>query len=71
MPLINAMESFILGSALDLVAPPVMISDLTRETAPHLSAVLDHTPTYHRRAELAFDVGLRALITGFRTLIPR
>jgi AcrR family transcriptional regulator len=71
MPLINALESFILGSALDLVAPPVMVSDVTRETAPHLSAVLDDTPTDHRRAELAFDTGLRALLTGFRVLLPQ
>ncbi|WP_328772751.1 TetR/AcrR family transcriptional regulator C-terminal domain-containing protein [Streptomyces sp. NBC_00286] len=71
MPLINALESFVLGSALDLVAPPVMVSDVTRETAPHLTAVLDDTPTDHRRAELAFDIGLGALITGFRVLLPR
>ncbi|WP_328841447.1 TetR/AcrR family transcriptional regulator C-terminal domain-containing protein [Streptomyces europaeiscabiei] len=71
MPLITAMESFVLGSALDLVAPPVMVSDVTRETAPHLTVVLEDTPTDLRRAELAFDVGLRALITGFRALLPR
>ncbi|KUL32194.1 TetR/AcrR family transcriptional regulator [Streptomyces regalis] len=71
MPLINALESFILGSALDLVAPPVMVSDVTRETAPHLSAVLDDTPTDHRRAELAFDTGLRALLIGFRGFLSR
>ncbi|MDX3586189.1 TetR/AcrR family transcriptional regulator C-terminal domain-containing protein [Streptomyces europaeiscabiei] len=71
MPLITAMESFVLGSALDLVAPPVMVSDVTRETAPHLTAVLEDTLADHRRAELAFDVGLRALITGFRALLPR
>ncbi|GHE44449.1 TetR/AcrR family transcriptional regulator C-terminal domain-containing protein [Streptomyces capitiformicae] len=71
MLLINALESFILGSALDLVAPPVMVSDVPRETAPHLAAVLDDTPTDHRRAELAFDTGLRALLTGFRALLPR
>ncbi|GAA3909313.1 TetR/AcrR family transcriptional regulator C-terminal domain-containing protein [Streptomyces lacrimifluminis] len=71
MPLITALESFFLGSALDLVAPPVMVSAVSRETAPHLSAVLDNTPTDHRRAELAFDIGLRALLTGFRELVPR
>ena len=69
MPVINALESFVLGSALDLVAPPVMVPDVARETAPHLSAVLDRTPTGRRRAELAFDIGLRALLTGFRELI--
>jgi hypothetical protein len=71
MPLINALENFILGSALDLVAPPVMVSDVTRETAPHLSAVLDDTPTDHRRAELAFDTGLRALLIGFSGFLSR
>ncbi|MDQ0963613.1 MULTISPECIES: TetR/AcrR family transcriptional regulator [unclassified Streptomyces] len=71
MPLINALENFVLGSALDLVAPPVMVSDVTREAAPHLSAALDDTPTDNRRAELAFDTGLRALLTGFRALLPR
>lgn len=71
MPLINALESFILGSALDLVAPPVTVSDATRATAPHLSAVLANSPTDHRRVELAFDTGLRAMLTGFRELFPR
>jgi hypothetical protein len=71
MPLINALENFVLGSALDLVAPAVMVSDVTREAAPHLSAALDDTPTDHRRAELAFDTGLRALLTGFRALLAR
>jgi AcrR family transcriptional regulator len=71
MPLINAMESFILGSALDLVAPPVLVADVPRETAPHLATALDDAPHDHRRADLAFDIGLRALITGFRALLPR
>ncbi|GAA3811306.1 TetR/AcrR family transcriptional regulator [Streptomyces phyllanthi] len=69
MPLITALESFILGSALDLVAPPVMLSDVARETAPHLSAVLDRTATGQSRAAYAFDLGLRALLTGFRDLL--
>ncbi|TLS43706.1 TetR/AcrR family transcriptional regulator [Streptomyces montanus] len=69
MPLITALENFILGSALDLVAPPVMVSDVARETAPHLSAVLDHTPADRSRATNAFDVGLRALLAGFRDLL--
>jgi len=71
MPLITALESFVLGSALDLVAPPVMVSDVARDTAPHLSAVLDQTPADRSRATLAFDLGLRALLTGFRDLLDR
>jgi AcrR family transcriptional regulator len=69
MPVINALESFLLGSALDLVAPPVMVSEVARETAPHLARVLDHTPTDRTRAERAFETGLRALLAGFRELL--
>jgi AcrR family transcriptional regulator len=71
MPLITALESFVLGSALDLVAPPVMVSDVARDTTPYLSAVLDQTPADRSRATLAFDLGLRALLTGFRDLLRR
>jgi AcrR family transcriptional regulator len=71
MPLITALESFLLGSALDLVAPPVMFSDVARDTTPHLSAVLDRTPADRSRAQLAFDLGLRALLTGFRDVLDR
>ncbi|MEV7394972.1 TetR/AcrR family transcriptional regulator C-terminal domain-containing protein [Streptomyces sp. NPDC091215] len=70
MPLVNALESFILGSALDLVSPPVMVSDVTRETTPHLSAVLDQTPTDRTRAERSFELGLGAMLAGFRYLLP-
>ncbi|MGW2638720.1 TetR/AcrR family transcriptional regulator [Streptomyces sp. NPDC001348] len=69
MPLITALESFILGSALDLVAPPVMVSEVARETAPHLSAVLERAATGPSRAAYAFDLGLRALLAGFRELL--
>jgi AcrR family transcriptional regulator len=71
MPVINALESFILGSALDLVSPPVMVSEVAGEDTPHLSDVLEHTPTDHRRAEKTFDIGLRALLTGFRALLDQ
>lgn len=69
MAVITALESFILGSALDLVAPPVMVSEVARDTVPRLSAVLDAIPVDRGRAEYAFDVGLGALLTGFRALI--
>ncbi|MEU0218241.1 TetR/AcrR family transcriptional regulator C-terminal domain-containing protein [Streptomyces sp. NPDC006265] len=71
MPVITVLESFILGSALDLVAPSVMLSDVARDTAPHLGTALDHTPTDHSRASRAFDIGLRALLTGFRDLLDQ
>ncbi|MFM9591793.1 hypothetical protein ACKI1J_18745 [Streptomyces scabiei] len=71
MPLITALESFVLGSALDLVAPPVMVSDVARDATPHLSAALDQTPVDASRATLGFDLGLRALLIGFRDLLNR
>lgn len=69
MPVITAVESFVLGSALDLVAPSVMLSDVVRDSAPYLSTALDHTPGDQSRAARAFDIGLRALLTGFRDLL--
>ncbi|MEV5952172.1 TetR/AcrR family transcriptional regulator C-terminal domain-containing protein [Streptomyces sp. NPDC051987] len=69
LPVITALESFVLGSALDLVAPSVMLSAVARDSAPHLSAALDHTPADTSRAAQAFDIGLRALLTGFRDLL--
>lgn len=71
LAVITALESFVLGSALDLVAPEVMISEVTSESAPHLSTALDRSPTDRSRAERAFDIGLRALLTGFRALLDR
>ncbi|WP_128378065.1 TetR/AcrR family transcriptional regulator C-terminal domain-containing protein [Streptomyces cavernae] len=68
MAVITSLESFLLGSALDLVAPAVMVSDVARETAPHLSAALDAIPADRGRAEHGFDLGLRALLTGFKAL---
>ncbi|KUO05529.1 hypothetical protein AQJ67_05095 [Streptomyces caeruleatus] len=70
MPMITALESFTLGSALDSIAPPVMVSDVAREKAPHLAIALDHTPTDQQRAQAAFDTGLQALLTGFAALLP-
>ncbi|MFI7110289.1 TetR/AcrR family transcriptional regulator C-terminal domain-containing protein [Nonomuraea sp. NPDC050227] len=69
LPAITALESFILGSALDLVAPSVMLPGVDRETAPRLSAVLERVPVDHDRAERAFEFGLNALLTGFRALL--
>ncbi|WUR84317.1 TetR/AcrR family transcriptional regulator C-terminal domain-containing protein [Streptomyces phaeochromogenes] len=69
MHVITALESFVLGSALDLVTPSVMFSDVARDTVPHLSIALDHTSTDHSRAARAFDIGLHALLTGFRDLL--
>lgn len=65
LALIVAVESFLLGSALDLVMPDGMI-EVDDEQHPGLSRCLAALPTGVRRADHAFEVGLEALITGFR-----
>ncbi|MFC8448238.1 TetR/AcrR family transcriptional regulator [Kitasatospora sp. NPDC057223] len=69
MALITALESFVLGSALDLVAPPVMVDAVARDSSPRLAAALDAVPTGRRRADQAFEAGLGALIAGYRVLL--
>ncbi|MFB7474485.1 TetR/AcrR family transcriptional regulator C-terminal domain-containing protein [Kitasatospora sp. NPDC056184] len=70
MGVITALESFILGSALDLVAPAVMVDAVDRGATPRLAEALAAVPTGRHRADQAFEVGLAALIAGYRTLLP-
>lgn len=65
LAVIVAVESFLLGSALDLVMPEEMI-EVDEERHPGVSRCLTALPTGARRADQAFEVGLEALITGFR-----
>ncbi|MEP6814339.1 MAG: TetR/AcrR family transcriptional regulator C-terminal domain-containing protein [Marmoricola sp.] len=67
---ITAIESFILGSVLDLAAPGLMFESTNRERTPHLVHALDACPTGPERAELAFEVGLKAILTGLAELEP-
>ncbi|MFJ6217337.1 TetR/AcrR family transcriptional regulator [Streptomyces sp. NPDC092296] len=69
MGIITALESFVLGSALDLVAPSAMVDAVVRDTTPRLAAALDAGPAGRSRADHAFELGLRALITGYRSLL--
>jgi len=68
LSVIVAMENFILGSALDRSAPPDML-DPREEEAPSLRTAFDERS---RRlagtspADDAFEIGLRAIITGLR-----
>ncbi|MEB8343099.1 TetR/AcrR family transcriptional regulator [Streptomyces endophyticus] len=62
---LTSVESFLLGSALDLAAPPLMID--TAEHAgevPVLAAALACSREKARRADEAFETGLDALIRG-------
>lgn len=64
--LLTALESFVLGSVLDMVAPEQMI-DLSADALAHprLTAAKDAAP-HQGRADAAFEFGLTALLAGFR-----
>ncbi|QEV16451.1 TetR family transcriptional regulator [Streptomyces alboniger] len=64
---LTSVESFVLGSALDLVAPPPMIDPSGRAPrVPALAAALHAAPEHDKaaRAEQAFASGLQALVRG-------
>lgn len=67
---IVALESFILGSALDLIAADDMLDPGPRADVPAFSAAYRAraerlAETGRRSADDAFEVGLRAMIAGF------
>ena len=64
LAVITAVESFVLGSALDLAAPPVMVTGIDAATTPRLAEAADAAPAGRPRADQAFHLGLDALITG-------
>ena len=66
LAVITAVESFVLGSALDLAAPPVMVTGTDAAATPRLAAAAAAAPSGRARADQAFDLGLDALITGLR-----
>jgi AcrR family transcriptional regulator len=64
LAVITAVESFVLGSALDLAAPPVMVSGINADATPRLAAAAAAPPSGRARADQAFHLGLDALIAG-------
>ncbi len=68
LPVITAVENFILGSALDSVAPEVMIDvkDLREEVPLLTKATQVNNPA---RASTAFEIGLQALVAGLNRLL--
>ncbi|WP_055509507.1 TetR/AcrR family transcriptional regulator [Nonomuraea pusilla] len=63
----TAIESFTLGSALDLVAPTVMIDPAAQgDTVPRLAIALKGE--HPDRAREAFELGLTALVAGLESL---
>jgi len=68
---ITAVESFVLGSALDLAAPPVMVTGIDPDVTPRLAQAAAAAPSGRARADQAFGLGLDALITGLRHELNR
>ena len=66
LAVITAVESFVLGSALDLAAPPVMVTGIDADATPRLAEAAAAAPAGRARADQAFTLGLDALITGLR-----
>jgi AcrR family transcriptional regulator len=72
IPVMVAVESFILGSALDVVAPPTMFDPgpLSADVPAFASAVAARDAAAAERgrppADLAFEVGLASIIEGLR-----
>lgn len=63
----TAVEAFVLGCALDLLAPEQMIDpSQAAEDFPALTAALDAAARTHRRTDAVFTNGLEALIGGLR-----
>lgn len=71
LTLVVALESFILGSALDMAADDDMLDPGCRDDVPEFTAAFrDRARALAERggnpADASFELGLRALLTGFR-----
>jgi AcrR family transcriptional regulator len=64
MEVLTAVESFVIGSALDLAAPEVMWEIPDGAEVPHLAAALAAQRDAAHRAEAAFECGLRMILAG-------
>ena len=64
MRILTALDSFVIGSALDLAAPDVMWEVPEGVEAPALAAALAAQPTGHNRANDAFEEGLTRLLAS-------
>lgn len=66
MSIVTALESFIVGSVIDLSAPEQMVLADQSTGAPHLAATLtsSHTQAARRRADDDFELGLRIFLVG-------
>lgn len=70
MEVLTAVESFVIGSALDLAAPEVMWEIPDGVEAPRLADALASQRDAAHRAEAAFECGLRMMLAGLTAEIP-
>lgn len=70
MSVITAVESLVLGSVLDLVAPAEMVQP-DGGGYPTIDRILETAPSSERRADDAFLLGLGALIDGLVARLER
>lgn len=69
LSIVTAVESFVLGSVLDLVAPGVMIDEVDAEATPLLREAVGALPPGRKRADRAFAIGLDALVAGLEAVL--
>lgn len=67
---LTALESFVLGSALDAAAPAAMVQVDDVDAHGLLDAALRSEPAPEQRAEHAFTTGLRLLLDGLAASAP-
>nr|WP_206444416.1 TetR/AcrR family transcriptional regulator C-terminal domain-containing protein [Nocardioides sp. KC13] len=70
MEVLTAVESFVIGSALDLAAPDVMWEIPEGVEVPRLADALASQHDAAHRAEAAFELGLRMMLAGVAAEIP-
>jgi len=66
LSIVTAMESFVIGSALDLAAPEVMWEVGDVADAPHLVEALAQQDLTRGRADRAFELGLQVFLEAVR-----
>lgn len=65
----TVVESFVMGSVLDLIAPVQMVQPVDGEDYPVLRSLIGEADTL--RAQHAFELGVEALIEGLRAKLAR
>ncbi|UOR01297.1 TetR/AcrR family transcriptional regulator C-terminal domain-containing protein [Leucobacter allii] len=71
LPVLTVVESFVMGSALDLVAPVEMVQPAPDDATPLLRELLAEAAGDATRARRTFDLGLEIIVDGLRERLQR